>query len=79
MLSDLTQHLNQLKDLINKPLFIESHRLAEFNPRGIDVPVVLDIMIHDLDIIIKIVNSPIKNVQASGVSVISDTPDISKC
>ena len=66
-----------VKDLINKPLFIESHRLAEFNPRGIDVPVVLDLMIHDLDIIIKIVNSPVKSVQASGVSVISDTHDIS--
>ena len=63
--------------MINKPLFIETHRLAEFNPRGIDVPVVLDLMIHDLDIIIKIVNSPVKNIQASGVSVISDTHDIS--
>ena len=61
---------------INKPLFIESHRLAEFNTRGTDVPVVLDIMIHDIDIILKLVNSSIKNVQASGVSILSDTPDI---
>ena len=64
------------KEFVSKPLFIESHRLAEFNPRGTDVPVVLDLMIHDLDIILKLVNSPVKSVQASGVSVISDTPDI---
>ena len=64
------------KDFVAKPLFIESHRLAEFNPRGTDVPVVLDLMIHDLDIVLKLVNSPVKSVQASGVSVISDTPDI---
>lgn len=63
-------------DYINQPLFIESHRLAEFNPRGTDVPVVLDLMIHDLDIVLKLVNSPVKSVQASGVSVVSDTPDI---
>ena len=61
---------------INQPLFIESHRLSEFNPRGTDVPVVLDLMIHDLDIVLKLVNSPVKSVQASGVSVVSDTPDI---
>ena len=61
---------------VNQPLFIESHRLAEFNPRGTDVPVVLDLMIHDLDIVLKLVNSPVKSVQASGVSVVSDTPDI---
>ena len=64
------------QDYINNPLFIESHRLAEFNPRGTDVPVVLDLMIHDLDIVLKLVNSTVKNVQASGVSVVSDTPDI---
>ena len=63
-------------DYVNQPLFIESHRLAEFNPRGTDVPVVLDLMIHDLDIVLKLVNSPVKSVQASGVSVVSDTPDI---
>lgn len=61
---------------IEEPLFIETHRLAEFNPRGTDVPVVLDLMIHDLDIILSIVNSEIKDIKSSGVSVISDTPDI---
>lgn len=58
------------------PLFIETHRLAQFNPRGTDVPVVLDLMIHDLDAILSVVNSSIKNISASGVSVVSDTPDI---
>lgn len=61
---------------ITHPMFIETHRLAEFNPRGTDVPVVLDLMIHDLDIILSTVKSPVKNVAASGVAVISDTPDI---
>ena len=64
------------QDYVNQPLFIESHRLAEFNPRGTDVPVVLDLMIHDLDIVLKLVNSTVKSVQASGVSVVSDSPDI---
>ena len=61
---------------ITQPMFIESHRLSEFNPRGTDVPVVLDLMIHDIDIILSLVKSPIKSVSASGVSVISATPDI---
>ncbi|RLD30203.1 MAG: gfo/Idh/MocA family oxidoreductase [Bacteroidetes bacterium] len=65
-----------VKDMINTPMFIETHRLAEFNPRGTDVPVVLDLMIHDIDIILSVVKSKVKNVSASGVSVISDTPDI---
>ena len=65
-----------VKGLINSPMFIEAHRLAEFNPRGTDVPVVLDLMIHDIDIILSVVNSPVKNVYASGISVISETPDI---
>lgn len=60
----------------NSPMFIENHRLAEFNPRGTDVPVVLDLMIHDIDIILSVINSNIKKVHASGVAVISDTPDI---
>jgi len=60
----------------NKPMFIETHRLAQFNPRGTDVPVVLDLMIHDLDIILSVVKSGIKRISASGVSVVSDTPDI---
>ena len=58
------------------PMFIEGHRLAMYNPRGTDVPVVLDLMIHDLDIILSIVDSPISNISASGVAVISPTPDI---
>jgi predicted dehydrogenase len=65
-----------VKDKINNPMFIETHRLAEFNPRGTDVPVVLDLMIHDIDIILSSVNSKVKNVHASGISVISETPDI---
>ncbi|WBX77963.1 Gfo/Idh/MocA family oxidoreductase [Tenacibaculum ovolyticum] len=65
-----------VKDMIDSPMFIETHRLAEFNPRGTDVPVVLDLMIHDIDIILSVVKSKVKNVHASGVSVISDTPDI---
>ncbi len=65
-----------VKDSINKPMFIEAHRLAEFNPRGTDVPVVLDLMIHDIDIVLSVVKSNIKKVHASGVNVVSDTPDI---
>lgn len=65
-----------VKDKINNPMFIETHRLAEFNPRGTDVPVVLDLMIHDIDIILSVVKSKVKNVHASGISVISETPDI---
>ena len=61
---------------VTNPMFIESHRLAEFNPRGTDVPVVLDLMIHDIDILLSIVKSKVKIVSASGVSVISNTPDI---
>lgn len=61
---------------IQNPMFIETHRLAQFNPRGTDVPVVLDLMIHDLDIILSIVKSDIKRITASGVAVVSDTPDI---
>ncbi len=65
-----------VKDMIDSPMFIEAHRLAEFNPRGTDVPVVLDLMIHDIDIILSVVDSKVKNIHASGVSVISETPDI---
>jgi len=64
------------KDKIENPMFIETHRLAEFNPRGTDVPVVLDLMIHDIDVILSVVKSKVKLINASGVSVISDTPDI---
>lgn len=59
-----------------KPLFIESHRLSQFNPRGTDVPVVLDLMIHDIDLILTFVRSPVKSVEANGVAVVSDTIDI---
>ncbi len=58
------------------PIFIESHRLAPFNPRGTDVPVVLDLMIHDIDIILSIVGNPVTHIDASGVAVVSDTVDI---
>ena len=61
---------------IQEPMFIEAHRLAEFNPRGTDVSVVLDLMIHDIDAILSVVNSKVVDVQASGVSIISETPDI---
>lgn len=63
-------------DKIEKPMFIEAHRLAEFNPRGTDVPVVLDLMIHDIDVILSVVKSKVTSIHASGVSVISETPDI---
>ena len=65
-----------IKSTIDNPMFIESHRLAEFNPRGTDVPVVLDLMIHDIDVILSVVNSKVKDIHASGIAVISDTPDI---
>ena len=61
---------------INNPMFIETHRLALFNPRGTDVPVVLDLMIHDIDIVLSVVNSPVKKISASGVCIVSDTHDI---
>lgn len=66
----------EARPYFNNPMFIETHRLAQFNPRGTDVPVVLDLMIHDLDIILSLVDSPIKRVSASGVAVVSDTNDI---
>ncbi|TXF88787.1 Gfo/Idh/MocA family oxidoreductase [Neolewinella aurantiaca] len=65
-----------LGDLKVKPYFIEAHRLAMFNPRGVDVSVVLDLMIHDLDIILKLADDEVTDVRASGVAVVSDTPDI---
>jgi len=65
-----------VKDELKDPMFIECHRLALFNPRGTDVPVVLDLMIHDIDIILNAVGSKVTNVVANGVNVVSDTPDI---
>ncbi len=58
------------------PMFIEVHRLAQFNPRGTEVSVILDLMIHDIDIVLSIVKSDVKNISASGVAVMTDTPDI---
>ena len=65
-----------VKDLTLNPMFIEVHRLAQFNPRGTEVSVILDLMIHDIDIILSIVKSDVKNIYASGVSVLTETPDI---
>ncbi len=64
------------REFINKPKFIESHRLSDFNPRGTDVSVIMDLMIHDIDIILNINKSKVKKIDASGVSIISSTPDI---
>jgi predicted dehydrogenase len=61
---------------IEQPMFIEAHRLSNFNPRGTDVPVVLDLMIHDIDVILSCVKANIRKISASGVAVVSDTPDI---
>ncbi|RLD37737.1 MAG: gfo/Idh/MocA family oxidoreductase [Bacteroidetes bacterium] len=65
-----------VRPYFDQPMFIETHRLAQFNPRGTDVPVVLDLMIHDIDIVLSVVNSDIHRISASGVAVVSDTPDI---
>ena len=65
-----------LKGIAINPMFIEVHRLAQFNPRGTDVSVILDLMIHDIDIILSLVNSNVKFISANGVAVMSDTPDI---
>lgn len=65
-----------LDDMDLQPMFIEVHRLAQFNPRGTDVSVILDLMIHDIDIILKLVKSNVNYISANGVSVMSDTPDI---
>lgn len=62
--------------LFDRPMFIEGHRLSQFNPRGTDVPVILDLMIHDIDIVLSVVKSNIRKISASGVAVVSDTPDI---
>jgi predicted dehydrogenase len=65
-----------LGDMRISPMFVEAHRLATFNPRGTDVSVVLDLMIHDIDLILHLVDSEVKNIHASGVAVVSETPDI---
>ncbi len=68
-----------LEPLEINPLFIEAHRMANFNPRGTDVAVVLDLMIHDIDLILSFVKSPVRGLHASGMSVISPTADIANC
>lgn len=65
-----------LKDNKLQPMFIEVHRLAQFNPRGTDVSVILDLMIHDIDIVLSLVKSNVSYISANGVAVMSDTPDI---
>lgn len=65
-----------IKDMQLNPMFIEVHRLAQFNPRGTEVSVILDLMIHDIDIILSLVKSDVKSISASGVAVITETPDI---
>ena len=65
-----------LKDYKLQPMFIEVHRLAQFNPRGTDVSVILDLMIHDIDIILSVTGANARRISASGVAVLSDTPDI---
>ena len=65
-----------VRDKVDSPMFIEAHRLAVFNPRGTDVSVILDLMIHDIDIVLSLVKSDVKRISASGVSIVSDTPDI---
>jgi predicted dehydrogenase len=65
-----------IRDMTLNPMFIEVHRLAQFNPRGTEVSVILDLMIHDIDIILSIVKSDVKSISASGVGVMTETPDI---
>src|SRR5258705_13011055 len=65
-----------IKDMALNPMFIEVHRLAQFNPRGTEVSVILDLMIHDIDIILSLVKSDVKHISASGVAVMTETPDI---
>lgn len=64
------------REQCENPMFIETHRLAQFNPRGTDVSVVLDLMIHDIDIVLSLVRANIRRISASGVAVVSETPDI---
>ncbi len=65
-----------LKEYTLEPLFIEAHRLSRFNPRGTDVSVILDLMIHDIDIVLQLIPTSIKSIDACGVKVVSETEDI---
>lgn len=61
---------------LDKPVFIEAHRLAPFNPRGMDVPVVMDLMIHDIDLVLSMIKSEVDHIEANGVGVAGNTADI---
>jgi len=65
-----------IKDQVSRPLFIEGHRLAEFKPRGTDVSVIMDLMIHDIDLVLSLVKEPLTDIRANGVAVMSPSPDI---
>ena len=68
--------IRRLEGVIQEPRFVECHRLAPFVERGTDVDVVLDLMIHDIDVIVSLVRSPVERVEAVGVPVLTDKPDI---
>lgn len=68
--------VRRLEGMIDAPRFIECHRLAPFIERGTDVDVVLDLMIHDIDVISSLVHAPVENIDATGVAVLTDKPDI---
>ena len=68
--------INRLKELVDNPHYIEIERLAPFQARGTEVPVVLDLMVHDIDLILEMVDSPLENIQASGAKMMSDTIDL---
>jgi predicted dehydrogenase len=68
--------IRKLESIIKEPKFVECHRLAPFVERGTDVDVVLDLMIHDIDVIASLVRSPVQQVEAVGVPVLTDKPDI---
>lgn len=70
--------LGSVSDKVKQPRFIESHRLASFKPRSMDINVIMDLMIHDLDIILNIVDSPLIGIAANGSAVLSDTIDIAQ-
>ena len=68
--------INKLKELVDNPHYIEIERLAPFQARGTEVPVVLDLMVHDIDLILEIVNSPLESIQASGAKMMSNSIDL---
>ena len=68
--------INRLKELVDNPHYIEIERLAPFQARGTEVPVVLDLMVHDIDLILEMVDSPLESVQASGAKMMSNTVDL---